>query len=222
MSITEKAINIKEIEKNIFREVCRAGCEMLKNVLEELDRELCEKRDKRVYRHKGVRKTVLKTVMGEVEYSRAVYESIDESGIKKYVYLLDEELGLKDSGFFSGLMSEYIVKASCESSYRNAAEAVSSMTGQRVSHTAAWSVVQSLGEKVNEQEKAQARLASQHKGIGTIESKVLFEEQDGIWLKLQGKSREKYGVSKEMKLAIAYDGAEKSGKKRYSLTVSVK
>ncbi len=221
MSITEKAINIKEIEEKIFREVCKIGCEMLKSVLEEYDGELCEKRDKKTYRHKGIRKTVLKTVMGEVEYSRAVYECIDESGIKKYVYLLDEKLGLKDSGFFSGLLSEYIVKASCESSYRNAAGAVSSMTGQRVSHTAAWSVVQSLGEKVNEQEKAQARLAAQHKGIGKIESKVLFEEQDGIWLKLQGKSREKYGASKEMKLAIAYDGAEKNGKKRYRLTNKV-
>ena len=78
------------------------------------------------------------------------------------MYLLDEEIGIKGNGFFSGLLSEYIVKASCESSYRNAAETVTNLTGQRISHTAAWKVVQTVGEKVNKQEHLQARNALKH------------------------------------------------------------
>lgn len=220
MSIAEKGINFKEIEEKIYREVCALGCARLKEILERIDIKIKEDREKSRYRHKGYRKTVLKTIMGEVEYVRSIYESTDESGIKKYVYLLDEEIGIKGNGFFSGLLSEYIVKASCESSYRNAAETVTNLTGQRISHTAAWKVVQTVGEKVNKQEHLQARNALKHLGKGKIESPVLFEEQDGIWLKLQGKARKQYGESKEMKLAIAYDGAEKNGK-RYRLTNKV-
>lgn len=46
----------------------------------------------------------------------------------------------------------------------------------------------------------------------------MFEEQDGIWLKLQGIARKKYGSTKEMKLAIAYDGATETAKGRYDLS----
>lgn len=220
MSIAEKKIKFKEIEEKIYWEVCALGCAKIKDILETIDSSLKENRDKSIYRHKGYRKTALKTIMGEVEYKRGMYETKDESGMKKYVYLLDEELGIKGNGLFSGLLSEYIVKASCESSYRNAAETVTNLTGQRVSHTAAWNVVQNAGEKVDEQERIQAKDATKHTGKGEIESPVLFEEQDGIWLKLQGESRKQYGISKEMKLAIAYDGAEKNGK-RYKLTNKV-
>ncbi len=67
----------------------------------------------------------------------------------------------------------------------------------------------------------QAEEATVFQGKGQIESKVLFEKRDGIWLKLQGKSRKAHGGSKEMKLTIAYDGAEKVGKDGYRLTNKV-
>ncbi|MDY4213296.1 MAG: UPF0236 family protein, partial [Eubacteriales bacterium] len=47
-------------------------CEELKNMLQEIDRWLMKTRDKAIYRHKGHRKTCIKTLMGEVEYSRAI------------------------------------------------------------------------------------------------------------------------------------------------------
>lgn len=50
---------------------------------------------------------------------------------------------------------------------------------------------------------------------------MLFEEQDGVWLHLQGASRKQYGSSHEMKVAIAYDGARKMSKGRYELTGKV-
>lgn len=221
MSIAEKRVEFKSLEEKVFAYVCKCGVEIIKEILENYDEEIRENRDKKEYRSKGKRKRTIKTVMGEVEFERNVYETVTEEGEKKYEYLLDKELGLSRSGFFSELMSELIVKRCCESSYRNAAQAVSEQTGQVLSHTAAWNVVQTLGEEIDKQELHNATLAKTHRGKGVLESKVLFEEQDGIWLKLQGIARKKYGSSKEMKLAIAYDGATETAKGRYNLSNKV-
>jgi hypothetical protein len=156
--------------------------------------------------------------MGEVAYSRHVYSFTCEDGKRGTVYLLDKAIGRTGSGFFSEALSESIAESVCELPYRKAAAEISSLTGQRISHTAAWNATQQMGERVNEQELENAAKARANKGVGTIETKLLFEEQDGIYLHLQGKDRKKYGESREMKLAIAYDGAVKSGKNRYKLT----
>ncbi len=136
MSVAETAIRFNEIERAV-QKMCNAmGCELLKTALENWDAELRASRDRTEYRHKGKRKTVIKTTLGEVEYERALYETRTADGIKSYVYLLDEAMGKGGSGFMSGLLSEQIVQASCEGSYRSAARSVSEMTGQRISHTA--------------------------------------------------------------------------------------
>ena len=221
MSVPENALNFYEIEREIQKFVNNLGCTMLKNMLESWDEALAESREHEVYRHKGKRKRVIKTVMGEVEYERAVYENRSGNGVKRFVYLLDEAMGVSGTGFMSGLLSEHIAQAICESSYRSVARSVSETTGQTISHTAAWNVVQALGERIDAQERQATKLAAANQGAGKLERKVLLEEQDGIWLKLQGRSRKKHGPSREMKLAIAYDGAKKVGKKRYELTNKV-
>ena len=221
MSIAEKKEGFKSLEEKVFGYVCKCGVEIIKEIIESYDEEIMERRDKKKYRSKGKRKRTIKTVMGEVEFERNVYETVTEEGEKIYEYLLDKELGLSRSGFFSEFMSELIAKRCCESSYRNAAQSISEQTGQTLSHTAAWNVVQTLGAEIDKQELHNAALAKEHKGTGVLESNVLFEEQDGIWLKLQGGARKKYGSSKEMKLAIAYDGATERAKGRYNLSNKV-
>jgi len=221
MIVAENSVDFNSLEQEICRKCYELGRMALKSQLEKWDVELMVNRDRTVYRHKGRKKTVIKTIMGEVEYSRAIYERKNENGTKSFVYLLDEAMGISGSGFMSGMLSEQIAEAACAGTYRRAAQSVSEMTGQAISHTAAWNVVQELGNRIDAQEKAAASLATQSKGIGQLESKVLFEEQDGIWLHLQGKSRKEHGKAKEMKVAIAYDGAEKVGQKRYRLTNKV-
>jgi len=221
MNITEKTVSFNEIEQKVLRQVNELGRKELRRVLEEWDTKLMESRDKGAYRHKGSHRTTVKTLMGEVEYSRVVYEVWD-NGIKiGHCYLLDEAMGISCSGQLSELLCAQIVQASCAMTYRETARAVSEMTGQTISHTAAWNVVQAIGEQLDDAEQRAAGLAAAEKGTGTIEAKVLFEEQDGISLSLQGKSRKEYGERKDMKLAIAYDGAKKSGKNRYTLTNKV-
>jgi len=220
MSLPEIGMDFNQIEREIFCKVCTVAREMVRGVLGEWDEELAKRRDMKEYRHKGKKKTVYRTIFGEVEYRRNVYE-VTEDGIRSTVYLLDEAMGMTGTRRMSGLLTGLIVKASCEAPYRSAARAVSEMTGQTISHMAVWNVVQAMGKQVDEQEQRASELAAKDEGIGTIETPILFEEQDGIYLHLQGKDRKGNENGKEMKVAIAYDGAKKNGKKRYELTNKV-
>jgi len=215
--VTENGINFKHLEEMIFKAVCAAGCGMLREILEKMDEQLEQDRDRTLYRHKGRRKTAIKTLMGTVEYSRAVYAVKDGAAGQKHIYLLDKKIQRETFGLVSEALAENIVGSCCEMPYRKASAAVSGMTGQPISHTGAWRIVQAVGAHIGRKEDAAGAAAKQGQGSGRHESKVLFEEQDGVWLKLQGNDRKRYGGSKEMKLAIAYDGAKKRGKKRYEL-----
>jgi hypothetical protein len=182
--------------------------------LEALDDALAETRDKKRYRDKGRRGTVLKTMLGEVEFSRRVYVTEEETGKKEHVYLLDEALGIDTPGQISPMLSEMVATTACESTYRETARQVSELTGQTISHQKAWTITQEAGSRVRAREEVLAEQARHNKGSGELGSKLLYEEADGIWLKLQGKDRKNYGPSKEMKAAIAYSGIKQNGKRR--------
>jgi hypothetical protein len=182
--------------------------------LEGLDDALAETRDKKRFRDKGRRRTVLKTMLGEVEFSRRVYVAEDDGGMKEHIYLLDEALGIDTPGQISPMLSEMVATAACESTYRETARQVSELTGQTISHQTAWSITQEAGGRVRAREEELAEQARQDKGTGKLESKLLYEEADGIWLKLQGRDRKSYGPSREMKAAIAYSGVKQNGKRR--------
>jgi acylphosphatase len=221
ISIDQNCIKISEIEKKIYDYCKNLGCEMLKTMLESIDDNIMIERDRTKYRHKGKSKTVLKTIMGEVEYERVIYACKTDDNKTYHVHLLDELLGFKNVGFISELLAEKIAEQTCEMAYRKAAKAVSEMTGQTISHTGVWNVTQALGQKINEQEQNAAKLAKSNNSSGCEISKLLFEEQDGVWLNLQGKDRKNHGCKKEMKIGIAYKGARKTGKKRYNLVGKV-
>ncbi len=58
--------------------MCELAREITQQMLESYDKELAEKRDKKLYRGKGKRSTTIKTVYGEVEYARNVYRTVNE------------------------------------------------------------------------------------------------------------------------------------------------
>jgi len=218
MSLTNNTVSFKKFELDVQRLCFELGRALIREKIEEYDEYLMDSRDKLKYRHRGADKSTIKTVLGEVEYKRVGYDIMVDGARTGRVYLLDEAMEISGSGQYSELMTELIVQACCEGSYRDAARDVSEMTGQMISHMAAWNVVQAVGKQVDREEQHASRLAVKNKNTGTIETPVLIEEQDGVWLNLQGKDRKKHGKNKEMKLAIAYDGAEKTGKNRYRLT----
>ena len=216
--IKQNGLSFNDLEKEIFKEICELGRKITTEVLEQYDKQLKESRDRKVYRDKGYHRTTIKTVYGEVSYKRTVYETIDESGVKRHVFLLDETLSLENVGLISENYASLLVSEVTELSYRECAGKVTAMTGQSISAMGVWNVIQKLGEKVCREEK---ELVKDHKAgriKGVKEAPVLFEEADGVWLDLQGKDRKERNYSKaEMKVAIAYDGWRDRGSGRYEL-----
>ena len=204
--------------KEIYRIVLGIGRELLRTALEQLDDEVLAGRDTTRYRSKGFQKTCIKTILGAVEYKRRVY--VDEAAVesKRCVHLLDQELGIDKVGLVSEEVCQIAATAVCETTYRGAAELITETTGMDISAQGVWNIIQRLGESQVSLTKRHAELAQRHKGTGALVTKLLYEETDGIWLKLQGESRKKYGAAKEMKVGIAYDGVQwqqtKSGKRR--------
>ena len=215
--LNDEGLTFKEIEEEIFKMVCEWGQSFAREFLEKYDEYLMKSRDKGSYRNKGLRETTVKTVFGEVNYSRRVYETTRDDGIREFVYLLDEQLHIPGVGLISQNLADQLVAGITEMSYRQTAEKVTEMTGQSISAMGVWKVIQALGEKVCEEE---ATLVKAHKA-GTVQGEVvtpvLFEETDGVYVKLQ---REKQDMA-EIKVGIAYDGWKATGKERFALDQKV-
>jgi len=209
--IKETLVSFKDFEKKIFVAVCELGQEITKRALEAWDDELAGTRDKVVYRDKGKRTTSIKTLYGTVSYRRRVYQTKQEDGKSRYVYLLDEWMGREPKGLFSANLVESIVHAATELSYRAAAEQVSRTCGQAISHGGVWNLVQDLGKQIcqEEEETVHRMEAGQTEGTKTVP--ILFEEMDGVWLSMQdGKHRKR--KKQELKVATMYEGWDAASK----------
>ena len=128
--VKEELISFKTLEREIYTYVCELACSMTRTMLEAYDAELAESRDHKQYRDKGGRKTSIKTVYGEVEYSRRVYQTTLEDGKRAYVYLLDQAMQMDKNGQLSTNLAEKIAMTVTETPYRVAAETISSTCGQ--------------------------------------------------------------------------------------------
>ena len=104
--VKENKISFKTLEKKIFEEVCKLAREHTKNILESYDDMLSKERDASKYRNKGKRNTSVKTVYGEVEYERRVYQTRLADGTKAHVYLLDRYMGVEKIGLISTNLAE--------------------------------------------------------------------------------------------------------------------
>lgn len=211
--VNDNGLTFKDFEKKTFEMICKVGQEYTRDFFERYDDHFMKNRDKDAYRNKGKRKTTVKTVYGEVEYARRIYEVARGDGLHEYVFLLDEQLEISGVGLISMNMAEQMVSSIIEMSYRETADKITEMTGQSISAMGVWNVIQTIGEKVCEDEN---KLVQAHKAgqiQGEKETPVLFEETDGVYVRLQ---REKQGKA-EIKVGIAYDGWKKTGKDRYVL-----
>ena len=220
-----KIKDFTEAEREVYRVALEFGRTLMRQILETRDLQILTERDGERYRNKGLRTTCIKTVMGEVVYDRRVYQDLEaqdeKNGSCKSVYLLDDELAINKIGNISEGVCQLIGSSICENSYRATARQISEQTGQAISAQGVWDVVQALGEKQAARIRRDVELDAAHAGTGIIATKILYEENDGVWLKLQGKSRQEEGNSKEMKVGIAYDGVKwrekKDGTKRRNL-----
>ena len=106
--VNEELVSFKELEKKIYSYVCELAREITQQMLESYDEKLAKSRDKKVYRGKGKRKTSIKTVYGEVEYSRNVYRTETEDGQAAHIFLLDQAMHMDKIGLISTNLAEKI------------------------------------------------------------------------------------------------------------------
>ena len=194
-------------EKEIHRQVCELGCNVLKEAIEAQSDQIHQTRDKKKYRDKGTRKSCIKTLMGPVEYSRHVYQVVDETGKSACIYLLDQWLGMDTIGHMSECVVDKIVEGSSAMSFRKAAKEIKDLTGLSISHAGVWNVVQEFGKGLEKHEETLVQQYDRGELNGTKEISVLFEEADGDYLCIQRRNRGKRGKErKELKLAVTYEG----------------
>lgn len=222
-----KNIKFNELERKVYTLVCNLGCEIIKQILETQDKQLMQSRDKREYRHKGYKKNTIKTVMGEIEYKRAVYKKDN----KYNIYLLDETLKIDTIGKISSNLAELMLTTVVNTvSYRKGANDIKNLTNETISHQALQQLVWKVGSKIEKKENEEIKLYKKGKLVkGTKEIPALFEEADGIWFNLQGEDRKKaiekykkecekknkefnpkHKHKTELKLHITYEGWSKN------------
>lgn len=226
VAIKEENIKFYELEKVIYKLVCELGCNIIKSILESQDKKIMQNRNKKEYRHKGYKNNTIKTVMGEVEYKRAIYLKDN-----KYTYLLDDTLNIETIGKISANLAEIMLKTVVNTvSYRKGATEIQNTTNETISHQALDELVWKVGKIIEEKENQEIKLHKEEKLIkGTKEIPALFEEADGIWFNLQGKDREEakekykkecekknkeydenHKCKTELKLHVTYEGWNKN------------
>lgn len=232
--LTKENVTFKDLEEIAYKIACEIANEILKNMLEEYDKQIMDSRDTTKYRHKGKETTTIKAKTGLVEYKRTKYIEKQADGTNKCVYLTDELLHIKEIGQVSSGIIDLIVKNIAEVSYRVCAEMINNMTGISISGVAVWNIVQKLGEEIKQYEKEKVGAFQEDKlKAGEKETPIVYQEADGIMIYTQGKDRkeqiEKYKerhpneeVPKkvrniEIKLGMTYEGWKEIGKNRYEL-----
>ena len=227
--IASNEIKFNELEKKIFKFVCFFGCLILKLLLESYDKKLMNNRDKKKYRHKGLRETSVNTVMGDVRYKRAMYE-ISEEGVRKTVYLLDEALKISTEGKVSSNLAQKVIETvPVTDSYRKAEKVIEGTTNTTLSHEKIRNIVVKIGERITNKEKEERKLFDKKQLIAGLKEVIaLFEEADGLWINLQGKDRKekleknkrkaerenkefnpRMKIKTELKLHVMYEGWKK-------------
>ena len=151
--LSEKKISFNEIEKEIFKRKCEEAAEETKLLLEYFDDLIADARDKSKYRDKGKRTTTIKTVYGEVTYRRRVYQTTNDEGLREYIFLLDEEMGMEKIGLISTNLGEKIATTLTKNAFRGTSEQISNTCGQSLSHTCVWNFAQRMGEKLSEEDE---------------------------------------------------------------------
>lgn len=227
--LTKEEVIFNDLEKKVFKFVCFFGCLIIKLLLEAYDKKLMKARDSKKYRHKGLRTTHVSTVMGEIKFKRAMYE-INEDGVTKVVYLLDEKLKINAEGNLSSNLVEKVVEVvPITDSYRKAGKVIEETTNITLSHEKIRNIVVKIGDKITSKEKEEKKLFDKNQLVaGLKEVTALFEEADGIWINLQGKDRTerleenkkkaekenkefnpKMKIKTELKLHVMYEGWKK-------------
>jgi hypothetical protein len=197
LEVLQGEVSYQNFEMILKKELDGLGCEVLKLLLEELDREI--KTDKaRKKRWAVVRKDnkSMLTSFGTVNYERTYYRHKENN---KYSYLVDQKAGFKPRSRISESLKAELVDASAVMSYENATLELSRYNRElKVSK-------QSVGNYIRTFEAKEIPVPEEKKKV-----KVLYIEADEDHIKVRGRNKKTMA-----KLVYLHEGV--TGRKRKKL-----
>ena len=175
--ITSKEVKFNDLEKKVFKFVCFFGCLIIKLMLEAYDKKIMENRNKKKYRHKGLRETSVNTVMGEIKYKRVMYE-FQEEGITKTVYLLDETLKISAEGKASSNLVEKVIETvPITDSYRKAEAVIDTTANTSLSHEKIRKIILKIGDKITNKEKEERKIFDKNQLVAGVKEVTDLRKQ---------------------------------------------
>jgi len=223
INITKNAIKFNDLEEKMWKKKMQEGLEELKDQLRMIDNQLLKDKNNEELEVKDFQKTTIKCKFGDLEFYRRRYK-LTKNGKIKMIYLLDIYLELGYSGQYSQSIVELVLKEATEKSYRKTAETIRETTNVSITHTAARKILIDFSKKhIEEIEKEKLKLYEKGFIEGQKETKIIYEESDGIYISKQNrlknkKARKGKKLKSEIKIGIIHEGFEK----RYSNDFRVK
>lgn len=214
-SIEYSDLNFNIIEKNISDFLHEIGSDILQKILEKIDDELFNNRDKSIYRYKEKRECSINTCFGNITYNRRYYKEKINQYESRAMFLLDDVLDIELLGKSTLRQAVNLANEASAESFRNVSKQNDSSVLCNPSHQTIKNCVSDIGKllKVSEMERIQKYFNNELEGKKQVE--ILFEEKDGLFLSIQGNKNKK-----EIKLAKVYEGwqPETAESKRYKTT----
>ena len=197
LSVLEGEVSYQNYEMILKEELDGLGCEILKLVLEELDREIkadkARKKEWAVVRAEG--KGIL-TPFGMVNYERTYYRNRESN---KYCHLADWKAGIEPNSRVSENVKAELVDSSAVMSYENATVELSRYNRElKVSRQTVGNYIKTFATKEEPVPEEKKKVA------------VLYIEADEDHIKVRGKKKKSMA-----KLVYIHEGA--TGKKRKRL-----
>lgn len=185
--------SLKEIEQLVWRNLQETYSDVMKGILEEMDQQIAEQRDKRRFRMLDKRRTTIDSLFGPIEISRNYYR---DRTANRCIFLLDQYLSFDGEKGVTPLLAETAMElAVTGTSYRQAANTMETLVGYPV-----------LSHEGIRQQMLDIELIPKKTELA---QRVLFVEVDGLYMKRQEKNKK----GKEEKIAAVHQGWEVNGKR---------
>lgn len=127
---TTAYLNLKQMEQLVWRKLQETFYHVMQNLLEEMDQQIAEERDKKQYRLLSKRSLQIVSLFGEIKVERNYYRDRKNDS---YVCLLDRYLAFEQAGHLSPMVEEAAIELAVQGpSYRKAAQTLENLLGYRV------------------------------------------------------------------------------------------
>jgi len=209
LNIPEDRINFHTLERIVFDLSRKIGQELLEELLQIIDDKLKKERKRGILSNQGKRLRYMTTLLGDITFDKRLYQ--DRGG--KYLYLLDEKLGLtKNQRVSKAYQKIEGLLAFVSGSYRKAEELIREFYGDSPSFESIRGQAIRQGKEILKEEKEQidrelikALRQNEDELTREADSRIVYIEVDGTNIHLQHEEKKRA----ELKLGIISKGKER-------------